>query len=468
MQPAMQRTISARIDRLPLSSEVWRIMLLAAIAWLVESYDIGVIGNVLPSLQAFFHLDTFSVGLLAIASTLGIVLAVIPAGWLADRIGRKRILVFGTAWYAFFSFLCGFAPTPTMLVLLRFVAGLGMGAIFPIPYALAAELTPRHFRGIMTGLLDSFLSVGYFLAPLLAFALIPQVPLASGWRWLFYIGGLPLLYVPVLLKWLPESPRWLESRGRSDEANAIVRYLETKIEQRSGRPLPEPQITADEMMERQRSGQRTDKKASRPAPTVFQGPYLKRTLMMWIAFACILFVFYAVQTYTPTVLVKEGYSLGNAFLMTTIIVLASIPGKATAAYLADRFGRKITLACFAILAALCALLFGFSQNMALVLGCGILLSFFGIGIDPVIKIYGAEQYPTRMRETGVGFFEGVGRLFGGALAPFIMSFVLASSGVPGSYIFVACLAIVGVVAVIVLGYETKGQTIEQTSAENSA
>src|SRR5437764_10471076 len=141
-----QEAIPARIDRLPVSREMWGIMLLAGVAWLVESYDVGVIGSVLPSLQKEFHLGAFSVGLLAIASTLGIVISVIPAGWMADTIGRKKILITGTAWYAVFSLLCGFAPTPAALVVLRFVAGLGMGAIFPISYAMAAVLTTRHLR----------------------------------------------------------------------------------------------------------------------------------------------------------------------------------------------------------------------------------------------------------------------------------------------------------------------------------
>jgi MFS transporter, putative metabolite:H+ symporter len=99
-----------------------------------------------------------------------------------------------------------------------------MGAIFPIPYAMAAEFMPRHFRGAMTGILDSFLSVGYFLAPLIAFALVPQLPLNLGWRSLFFIGGLPLLYVPILMRWMPESPRWLQARGHEREADTIVRY----------------------------------------------------------------------------------------------------------------------------------------------------------------------------------------------------------------------------------------------------
>src|SRR5436309_4502201 len=134
----VRQAISARIDRLPLSREIWGIMLLAGVAWLVESYDVGIIGSVLPSLTKEFQLGAFSVGLLAIASTLGIVIGVIPAGWMADTIGRKKILITGTAWYAVFSLLCGFAPTPAALVVLRFLAGLGMGAIFPIPYAMAA------------------------------------------------------------------------------------------------------------------------------------------------------------------------------------------------------------------------------------------------------------------------------------------------------------------------------------------
>ena len=463
-----QEAIPARIDRLPLSREIWGIMLLAGVAWLVESYDVGVIGSVLPSLQKEFQLGALSVGLLAIASTLGIVIGVIPAGWMADSIGRKKILIFGTAWYAVFSLLCGFAPTPAALVALRFTAGLGMGAIFPIPYAMAAELTPRHFRGAMTAILDSFLSVGYFAAPLIAFAVIPSMAQDMGWRVLFSIGGFPLLFVPALLKWMPESPRWLEVKGHTREADAIVSKLEHDIERRTGGHLPPPQI-ADIEAKSETGG------AINQAPTdgavvrtrqkgryiqILERPYLKRTVMMWVAFSCILFIFYAIQTYTPTVLIQQGYASAMAFLLTAIIVVASIPGKYAAAFAVERFGRKATLTWFTGAAAVAAVLFGFLHNPVLSLSCGIILAFFGIGVDPVIKIYGAEQYPTRIRETGIGLFEGVGRFFGGALAPFIMAFLLAGSGVPGSYLFVALLALVGIGTVAVLGTETKGRTIE--------
>jgi len=446
-----------------MSREIWGIMLLAGVAWLVESYDVGVIGSVLPSLVKEFHLGAFSEGLLAIASTLGIVISVIPAGWLADNIGRKKILITGTAWYSVFSLLCGFAPTPAALVVLRFLAGLGMGAIFPIPYAMAAELTPQHFRGAMTAVLDSFLSVGYFIAPLIAFALIPRLPQDFGWRTLFYVGAFPLVYVPILLKWMPESPRWLEVKGRIREADAIVSRLEHDIERRTGEQLPPPQIA--DLEAKSGTGNLNDgaNKSTRQRTRynqIFHRPYLKRTMMMWIAFSCILFIFYAIQTYTPTVLIQKGYGTALSFLLTAIIVLASIPGKYTAAFAVERFGRKATLICFTGAAAVAAILFGLSHNPVLSLSCGIVLAFFGVGVDPVIKIYGAEQYPTRMRETGIGLFEGVGRFFGGALAPFIMAFILARGGVPISYFFVALLALVGIGTVALLGTETKGRTLE--------
>lgn len=449
-------TIAARIDRLPMSREIWVCMLLAGVAWLVESYDIGVISSALPSLTREFGLDAFGVGALAIASTLGIVIAVIPAGSMADRVGRKTMLIVGTTWYAVFSLLCGFAPDPRWVVVLRFIAGLGMGAIFPIPYAMAAELTPKNYRGLMTGILDSFLSVGYFLAPLLAFALLPALPLDTGWRVLFLIGGIPLLYVPVLFKWMPESPRWLAVRGRFGEADNVVTNLEQAVERRMHGQLPPP---SDEVLPS------SEEMAAKPGwrasySQIVHRPYLKRSAMMWIAFSCILFIFYAIQVYTPTVLIQKGYGSATAFLMTAIIVTASIPGKYAAGLASERLGRKPTIAIFTAAAAVAAVIFGLMYDPMLSLIFGLVLAFFGIGVDPIIKIYGAEQYPTRIRETGIGLFEGVGRFFGGVLAPFIMAFILARSSGVGAYVFVAIVAIAGICSVAIFGTETRGRTNE--------
>jgi len=447
----MDYAIPQRLDRLPMSRELWRVLILAGLAWLIESYDIGVIGAILPSVKQDFGLGSSGQGLVAIASTLGIVVAVIPSGWLADQIGRKRMLMIGTAWYAIFTALTAIAPSAGALIGLRFLAGLGMGMVFPIPYAIAAEYVSHRLRGAATGWLDACLSVGYFLAPLLAFVILPSFSLDGGWRVLCLIGGLPLLYVPLVARWMPESARWLVVRGRDEEADRVVRYFEEAVEQRTGTALPSPR---DETAVKPEVG--------RSSPLLlFSRGYLRRTAMMWIAFPCLLFVFYAVQTYTPTVLLKEGFG-HNAFLITALIVLVSIPGKFTEAWAVERYGRKATILAFGIISALSAVLFAFAQLAAIIIFGGMLLSFFGIGVDPAIKIYGAEQYPTRIRETGVGFIEGVGRLVGGALAPYIMSLALAG-GIAGSYLFVAGVALVGVLAVAVLGTETGGRSLERAA-----
>jgi putative MFS transporter len=452
METASQGAIPERIDRLPVGWTTYRIMLLAGIAWFIESYDIGIIGNVLPSLKKVYHIGAFDTGLIAAASTIGIVVSVIPFGWIADRIGRKKVLIIGTAWYAIFSFAAGFGGSPIAIVILRFLAGLGMGAVFPVPYAMASEYMPRSFRGAMTGILDSFLSLGYFIAPLIAFATVPNLSPDLGWRVLFYVGGLPLLYVPVLMIWMPESARWLQVKGRNDEAERIVRGLESEVERRTQKPLPPVQAEAAVVVSEHKV----------PVSMIFSPAYLKRTIMMWIAFPCILFVFYALQVYTPTVLVKQGYAIGDVFLMTALIVVVSIPGKYFEAYCVERFGRKGTIVWFTVVAAAGAVMFGFSHNAAMAIAFGMVMSFFGIGVDPAIKIYGAEQYPTRVRETGVGFIEGVGRLFGGALAPFIMAFMIGG-GLPRAYVFVAVVAVIGALAVLFLGSETKGSILETVS-----
>lgn len=445
-------TLGDRIDALPLSRAVWQILLLAGIAWLIESYDIGVIGNVLPILKQRYALGSAAVGILVASSTLGIVTALLPGGRIADRVGRKPVLVAGTAWYAVFTLLTGFATDPHGIIALRFVAGLGMGAIFPIPYILAAELTPARFRGALAGVLDAFLSVGYFIAPLLAAVIVPRLPVDVGWRWLFFLGGLPLLYIPALLRWMPESPRWLAARGRTEDAERIVAGMEATAGRDRERPAPRT------------ASPETGRDVDVSATDIFRGGYRRRTAMLWIAFPSLLFVFYAVQTYTPTVLVRQGYSLDNAFLLTALIVVISIPGKIAEAFAVERYGRKATIVWFGAVAAAAALVFGFSHSTVLTVLAGALLAFFGVGVDPAIKMYSAEQYPTVIRETGVGLAEGMARLFGGALAPFIMALILGAGGMAGSYIFVAAVALTGVAAVGVLGTETRGRRLETVAA----
>src|ERR1700761_9258291 len=199
-------------------------MVILFLGWLVESYDIGLTGSVLPSLTALYHLSTGMKSVVSISSAAGVVLGIVPAGYVADRVGRKRVMIFGTIVYSALTFLTGFAPDIAAVIALRVLAGIAMGAVFPLPYTYGAELCPPGVRGKFTGIADTFLSIGYFLSPMLALWLIPSAD-SSGWRVMFFLGGIPIVFAALAWKFVPESPRWFEATGRISEADKVVREI---------------------------------------------------------------------------------------------------------------------------------------------------------------------------------------------------------------------------------------------------
>lgn len=422
------------------SQALW--LILAAVAWFIESYDIGLMSVVLLPFKQLFHLTGSDTGLLVASATIGIVIGVVPSGYLADRFGRKRLLVASLIIYSLLTFFTGFAPGWQAVLVLRFLAGLGLGAMFPLPYTLLAELSPRRVRGRVAGILDAFLSIGYFAAPLAGGWIMSTSGLLTGWRILFFLGGLGLVYAGILALWMPESPRWLMTRGRHQEAERILDRMGAEAREELD------QLVVDHL-------------PRRPFGVVWSKPYAKRTLMLWLAFPSILFVFYAIMNFMPTILTKEHMTGPVVLEFAAMIMAASIPGKFVEAWLVERVGRKPVIIGFTLIAAAAALAFPSVRSTVGIVAIGMVLAFFGVAVDPAIKIFSAEQYPTAIRGTGVGMTEGVGRLLGGALAPYIMALMLSSSGIRGSFVFIAIVAVVGAAAVGVLGRETRGRVLEE-------
>lgn len=441
-----------RLDRLPMSGWLLRTMIILFLGWLVESYDIGLIGSVLPSLSKIYHLTSGEKSLIAVASTIGIVIGIIPAGYLADRFGRKRVFMGGITIYAVLTLITGLSSSAATVAGLRFLAGLGMGAVFPMPYVIGSELCPANLRGRFTGMADSFLSLGYFLGPLIAIWAIPTTT-SAGWRTMFFIGGIPLFYVLVIWRWLPESPRWLESKGFHDRASAILAQIEKAVIRSTGEPLVEP---VDVVVIGEATGRV-------PLRTLINRQYLRRSLMLWITFGGTFFIFYSIQIFMPTVVTKLGYSLTSAFVFTSIIVGVSIPGKFLESLVIERWGRKPVIISFTLVAAAAAFLFGFVHGALPVILVGSVMSFFGISVDPAVKVYTAEQYPTTVRATGTNATEGFGRLISGVVGPAVIPFLLASSGVVGVFSVVGAVAVVAVLTVALLGTETRGLSLEEIS-----
>jgi MFS family permease len=215
-------TLAARLERLPMTPYLWALVLVAGGAWFVESLSIGATGVILPVLKPLWHLTAGQVGLLAVSSTIGVVVGLIPAGRIGDHIGRVRLLTYGIWVYSGLTLLSSLSPNFDTLVLLRILAGLGMGAVFPLPYSIVSEFVSRHRRTWLSGILDACLSVGYFVAPLLGLVILPHVAPALSWRLFLVAAGLPLLYALVVKRVMPESPRWLWQQGRRQEALAAI------------------------------------------------------------------------------------------------------------------------------------------------------------------------------------------------------------------------------------------------------
>jgi putative MFS transporter len=269
--------LSARLQRLPTTRYTCAFVLLLAGAFVVEAFDIGSLSVILPILKPLMHLSAGQVGMLAASSAVGITIGMIPAGLLADGFGRKRVLIGGMLWFAGLTLVSALAPDFRTLLILRGLSGLGMGATFIMPYALLVELVSSRTRAAFAGVLEAALGIGYVAVPILGLVVLPRFAPDIAWRVFLLIAGLPIAYVWVLWKYLPESPRWLSRAGRSDEAERIVAAIEERVERLTGAPLPEAVVTRELEMsvggERGRVGLRT-------VLEVWQPPYLVRTLAM--------------------------------------------------------------------------------------------------------------------------------------------------------------------------------------------
>lgn len=446
---------AARLERLPVTWLTWRIVILAGLAWFTEALSIGSLGVSLPALRATLHLTAGNVGSLVAAQTFGVVIGLIPAGRFADRFGRKRILIGGIVWYSLFTFLCGLAPGYAALLAIRFLAGLGMGAIFPLPYSIVCEFVRKTHRTMFNGFMDACLSIGYFVAPLLGFIVFPRFSAAMSWRIFFMIAAAPILYAWFVYRFLPESPRWLERNGQKIEAEMILNQMEAEALRRSGHALPPPaQPTNVDKVELGSGFQQ-----------ILSRQLIGRTVSRCISATGVFFMFYVVMTYMPTIFTAGGYTFAKSLVFTAIITGAAIPGKLANGWVSERFGRRMAYVVFMGVAGIGALLFGLAGSIfgTIVFAC--IMSFFGTGAFPALKMSFAEQYPIELRATGAAAVEAISRFFGGVVGAFALPLLLHRYGLTTSFVTIAVVAFIGVIVELTSTVETQGKTLEELEGE---
>lgn len=416
--------------------------------WMFDSMDVGIVSFVVASLAGEWGLGPDQVAWMLSIGLLGMLVGAAASGTMADRWGRKTIFQATLLIFSFATGFCALAWNYLTLVAARFLVGFGLGGELPIASTLVSEFSPARWRGRMMVLLESFWAYGWVLAALVAFFLIPQF----GWRMAFLIGALPAFYVFILRRALPESPRFLLSQGRFTEAEEVI----CSVERSSGIAPPEAAPLAPA------HGSHPTEGALQRFAELWSRPYLRRTVMLWVLWFTIVYSYYGIFTWLPTLLTESGRGITKSFGYVLIITLAQIPGYFSAAYLVDKAGRKWTLASYLFLTAVGAFFFRNAGAEAEVLFWGCFISFFNLGAWGVVYTYTPEMYPTRVRGTGTGWAAACGRA-AGVLAPLVVGHMLGSWGVGYEAIFLmfSAVLLLGAINVALLGEETKGKTLEE-------
>jgi putative MFS transporter len=438
-------TISQRMDALPLSRIHWKIVVVCGLGWLFDAMDAGIISFVLATLMKKWQLSLGQVGWIGSAGLIGMFTGALIAGRIADRIGRKYLFQATLLLFSLATGLCALAAGYLTLLVLRFLVGFGLGGELPVASTLVTEFAPARHRGKLLVVLESFWAFGWTVAAVVSFVIIPRFP-EIGWKLAFLVGFLPAFYVFYLRRGIPESPRYLAASGKTDEAREVVLWMERGSGQS---PTPTAELVAD-----------TAGPAEKPHwMSLWEGKYARRTLMLWILWFAMVYSYYGIFTWLPSLLVAGGHQMIRSFEYVLLITLAQVPGYFSAALLVDRAGRKWTLTVYLAACAAAAFLFGRAHTPAEILIYGSLISFFNLGAWGVVYTYTPELYPTEMRATGAGTAAAVGRI-GGIIAPIAVGWLLQwGQGIVFHHF--AAIVIVGALAVLFLGEETRQRRLEE-------
>jgi putative MFS transporter len=435
----------ARLDRLPISPFHYRIFWLVGAGMFFDGYDLYVAGGVLAStIQTKF--STLPQNLQFISLTfVGMTIGSLITGFVGDKYGRRftyqiNLLVFGLA-----SLAAAFAQDMTQLIACRFVQGLGLGAEIVVGYSTLTEFVPPKTRGRWLSLMAFVVVAGFPVTAILGYLVIPNF----GWRPMFIIAGIGSLIVWYLRKNLPESPRWLESQGRTAEAEALMQA----IEKEAATPLPPPVVPAPVKQ--------------LTAADLLRPPMLQRLFVgSWVLITINTLIFGFV-IFLPQFFLRQGLTIANSLGYTVVLSIASLVGCALGAYLSDAIGRRRSI----IGASVVTIVFGWiyarfdaTSDPTVVLLTGfVLIAAIYVQTAILFGVYTPELFPTEIRLRANGICNTFGR---GAtvVSPFIVGALLASYRLPGVVWLMIGLVLVQIVVVWAWGVEPRNRALEDVAA----
>lgn len=394
-----------------------KLLFSAGLSWLFDATEVGMISFIVTALAVEWHLGAQQVGLVMAINSIGMAVGAAISGLLADRYGRRAILIWTLLIFSIASGLSALATSFVVLCVLRFIAGFGLGGELPVATTLVSESVPIKDRGRAVVLLESFWAFGWIAAALIAYFVIPEY----GWRMAFVIGTLPAFYALYLRRAIQDSPTFNKQQSRN-----------LSIKER--------------------------------VASVWSVKYRKSTITLWILWFTVVFSYYGMFLWLPSIMLLKGFDLVTSFQYILIMTLAQIPGYFTAAYFIEKFGRKFVLVVYLLLTAVSAVWFGNAETEGILIASGICLSFFNLGAWGGMYAYTPELYPSTVRATGVGLAASFGRV-GGVIGPFLVGMLVArETAITTVFMMFFVTIVIGALTVLFFGKETKGTDPDRDTA----
>ncbi|MEK0101057.1 MFS transporter [Streptomyces sp. A475] len=443
-------SIAARLERLPQSRWHVKVRFLIGAVTFFEAFDQLLAASALPVLIKDWHLTTGQATFAVTTGSVGMLLGALVAGWLGDRIGRVRTVALGVAVTALGSLAVAFSNGIELFSLFRFVQGLGIGGVVPVAATYINEIARSDKRGRFVLIYEMIFPAGLAAATLVAVWVVPNL----GWRAMFVIGALPVLLAAALPKHVTESPRWLLSQGRAEEAERAIAQIEAEVAAATGEPLPQP--AADRVEETSRGRLRE----------LFTGRYLRRTTVVSGLWFVAYYVNHGISTWLPSLYTKNfGLDLTTALVYTLLSNVTGLLGTLAVALVIDRVGRRPALVAALggttfTLATLALVGVTSGSQVAIFASC---TTFFVYAINAGLYLYSPELYPTRNRAKGAAF-GGLWNRLGVILGPVTVGAIIGGGG-SLTLVFAQLAGVAAVGAVIALfAVETKGKTLEELNS----
>jgi putative MFS transporter len=447
---AKSAELVGRLEKLPFSRWHLNLAVIAGIGVLFDAADFALFGAALPPIAREFDLGHAQAGLLATIGLIGAFLGALFWGTISDYIGRRTSFNATVAVFTVFTGLTALSWNVLSLTVFRFISNFGLGGQIPVALTITAEFMPSRLRGRVSSSVLAAFPLGLALAAGLSLLLLPTF----GWRVLFAVGVVPAILLLFVRRYVPESVRYLISKGRVEEAEQVVDMIEQKAigQTRSGVvAAPQPIVNA------------------RQGVTVFELLARERrrtTILLWIVSFCFFWSSNGILFMLPTILTDKGVPLSQAISFALVQGIFGVFGYSICGFLIDRFGRRPILFLYFFVGAAFHLWFAMASGIWMYVAIAF-VGWVNPGVYGPTGVYVGELHPTHMRATAVGWFFGIGRI-GSFLAPAVVGLMLANG--LGHYVLhtFALTYLIASFAIIAVGIETKGLVLEEIPTERSA